>query len=119
MFRMAAVFLFEIAYMCFYLCIEATADDRRYWAFKSQYSIDGLPGMKRGYEYGQKNGVKPLKKWKGKWAPKVFGPRHVEKILPVHLFAVALLSLVIGGLMALTMVPVEVVRRVQAKELFV
>ena len=94
------------------------ADVHRYWAFKSQYSIDGLPGMKRGYEFAQKNGVKPLKKWKGKWAPKVFGPRQVERILPVHLLAVAVLSLVIGALMALTLVPLEVVRKVQAKELF-
>ncbi|KAF3039084.1 hypothetical protein E8E11_006719 [Didymella keratinophila] len=35
-----------------------------YWAWKSARSVDGMPGMKRGVEYAEKNGVKPLKKWK-------------------------------------------------------
>jgi hypothetical protein len=34
-----------------------------YWAFKSQLSVDGLPGLKRGYEYAQKHHVAPLKKF--------------------------------------------------------
>ncbi|KAH8722873.1 hypothetical protein GQ44DRAFT_567831, partial [Phaeosphaeriaceae sp. PMI808] len=33
-----------------------------YWAWKSQLSIDGMPGMKRGYEYARANDVKALKK---------------------------------------------------------
>lgn len=35
----------------------------RYWAWKSAQSVDGLPGMKKGVEYAQKHGVKPLKKF--------------------------------------------------------
>ncbi|KAJ4339804.1 hypothetical protein N0V87_003004 [Didymella glomerata] len=37
-----------------------------YWAWKSARSVDGMPGMKRGVEYAEKNGVKPLRKWKEK-----------------------------------------------------
>ena len=74
--------------------------------------------MKRGYEFGQKNNVKPIKKWKGKWAPKEFGPRPTQQILAVHLFAVAILSLIIGVTMALTLASPEFVRKVQHKELF-
>jgi hypothetical protein len=87
----------------------------RYWAYKSQLSIDGLPGMKRGHDFAQKNGVAPLKKMVGKYAPNA--PRTVHQITPLHLILVAVLSVVIGMAAAVTMVPPETVRRVQHKEL--
>ncbi|OAF99988.1 uncharacterized protein CC84DRAFT_1155962 [Paraphaeosphaeria sporulosa] len=90
----------------------------RYWAFKSQYSIDGMPGMKRGYEFAQKNNVAPLKKWVGKWAPRDFGPRPTQQVSPMHLILVAVLSLIIGFTLAVTMAPPDFVRKVQHKEFF-
>jgi hypothetical protein len=41
------------------------ADVYRYWAYKNSESIDGLPGMKRGVETANKEGVKPIKKMVG------------------------------------------------------
>ncbi|KAH8896434.1 pyridoxamine phosphate oxidase family protein [Thozetella sp. PMI_491] len=41
-----------------------------YWAHKSQFSMDGLPGMKRGVEYGKLGKVEPIKKMIGPLAPK-------------------------------------------------
>lgn len=32
------------------------------WAYKSQWSIDGLPGMQRGLDASAKYGVEPLVK---------------------------------------------------------
>jgi hypothetical protein len=77
-----------------------------------------MPGMKRGYEYAQQNNIAPLKKWVGKWAPREFGPRPAEQISPIHLVLVALLSLVIGFTLALTLTPPDIVRKVQHKEFF-
>lgn len=78
-----------------------------------------MPGMKRGYEYAQKNNVEPLKKWVGKWAPTEFGPRPAQQITLVHLLAVAILSLVIGFTLAVTLTPPEFVKKVQHKEYFI
>jgi len=72
--------------------------------------------MKRGYEYAQKHNVAPLKKMVGKYAPKA--PRTVQRIELVHLITVALLSLVIGATLAITMAPPDFVRKVQHKEFF-
>lgn len=87
----------------------ATRDEKEsmeyYWAWKSQLSIDGLPGMKRGYEYAQRNGVKPLKKMVGRYAPRA--PRRAERIQVVHLLVVLVLGMVIGGAMALSFVTPE------------
>lgn len=74
--------------------------------------------MKRGYDYAQKNKIAPLKKWVGKWAPTEFGPRSSQQISLSHLFAVAVLSLVIGFVMAITLTPPNFVRKVQHKEMF-
>ncbi|KAF2743604.1 pyridoxamine phosphate oxidase family protein [Sporormia fimetaria CBS 119925] len=88
----------------------------RYWAWKSQLSVDGLPGMKRGYEYAQKHQIEPLKKFVGKAAPK--GPRRASGgVEPIQILLVALLSFVIGVVMTLTVVSPEFVRRVQNKEM--
>ncbi|KAF2729716.1 hypothetical protein EJ04DRAFT_501861 [Polyplosphaeria fusca] len=86
----------------------------KYWAFKSQLSIDGLPGMKRGYEYAMKHNIAPLKKMIGPYAPKV--PRTLKTITPTHLILAALLGIVIGAAMALSLVTPDTVRRIQSKE---
>ncbi|SMR62990.1 unnamed protein product [Zymoseptoria tritici ST99CH_3D1] len=46
---------------------EETMD--RYWAYKNAWSIDGLPGMKRGVECGEKEKVEPIVKMVGPNAP--------------------------------------------------
>lgn len=85
----------------------------RYWAFKSQLSIDGLPGMKRGYEFAQKNKVTPLKKMIGPYAPSA--PRTASRIEPIHLLLVLFLGIVIGGAMALSVVTPERLQALQKK----
>ncbi|KAF2713458.1 hypothetical protein K504DRAFT_368934 [Pleomassaria siparia CBS 279.74] len=87
----------------------------KYWAFKSQLSVDGLPGMKRGYDYARQNKIVPLKKFIGKAAPKGV-MRSTTQISAVQLLLVGLLSLAIGVLATLTLVSPEIVRRVQSKE---
>lgn len=73
----------------------------RYWGWKSQLSIDGLPGMKRGYEFARRNGVKPLKKMvgrAGKVAERNAGLYSArERVGVVHLLVVLVLGVVIGG----------------------
>ncbi|CAI6331642.1 unnamed protein product [Periconia digitata] len=92
----------------------------RYWAWKSQLSIDGLPGMKRGYQYAQHNDIAPLKKMIGKYAPDPKNPRTVtENASPIHVLMVGLLCFVIGVVLTLTMVDPEIIRKVQKKELFI
>jgi hypothetical protein len=86
----------------------------RYWAWKSQLSIDGLPGMKRGVEYAKKHNVAPLKKMKGKWAPKE--PRTVKNTDPALVFLVLLLGIVIGGALSLSVVTPERLLALQRKE---
>ncbi|KAF1850062.1 uncharacterized protein K460DRAFT_360921 [Cucurbitaria berberidis CBS 394.84] len=85
----------------------------RYWAWKSQLSIDGLPGMKRGYEYALKNKVQPLKKMVGPYAPSA--PRSASRVEPVHLLLVLLLGIVIGGALALSVVTPERLQTLQKK----
>lgn len=77
--------------------------------------------MKRGYAFAKRNRVAPLKKWVGKWAPRErdFGPRSAQQVAPGQLFLVALLSLVIGVVLAVTLTPPEIVGKVQRKEFFV
>ncbi|KAF1935767.1 hypothetical protein EJ02DRAFT_116047 [Clathrospora elynae] len=77
----------------------------RYWAYKSQASIDGLPGMKRGVEYAKRHGVVPIGKMVGRYAPK--GPRNAERVGLVRLVLVLLLGVVIGGVMAVSFVTPE------------
>jgi hypothetical protein len=89
----------------------------RYWSWKSQLSIDGLPGMKRGYQFAQKNGVKPLKKMVGKAGEKAetntisYGR---ERIGVVHLLLMLVLGLVIGGASALSFVTPEKLAQLRA-----
>jgi hypothetical protein len=91
----------------------------RYWGWKSQLSIDGLPGMKRGYEFARKNGVKPLKKMVGR-AGEVAERNAAsygvgETIGVLHLLLVLVLGVVIGGAMALSLITPERLKVLQAK----
>ncbi len=87
-----------------------------YWAFKSQLSIDGLPGMKRGVDFARRNNVKPLVKMVGPYAPG--RPRTVTRVEVWHLLVGILLGVVIGAAGALSLVSPEVLGRVQRKEGF-
>ncbi|EMD88841.1 hypothetical protein COCC4DRAFT_31980 [Bipolaris maydis ATCC 48331] len=92
----------------------------RYWAWKSQKSIDGLPGMKRGVEFAEKEGVAPLKKMVGRYAPENQAREGArEKLEPVHLLLVLLLGMVIGGAMALSVVTPERLQALRAKSMVV
>ncbi|KAF2825487.1 hypothetical protein CC86DRAFT_352940 [Ophiobolus disseminans] len=79
----------------------------RYWAWKSQLSIDGLPGMKRGVEFAKVNDVKPLKKMVGRAGEKAERGVGKERIEAWHLFAVLLLGIIIGGALSLSVVTPE------------
>jgi hypothetical protein len=72
--------------------------------------------MKRGYEFAKRNKVEPLKKMIGPYAPKV--PRTADAITPIQVVLVALLSFVIGVALAVSIISPDVVRRIQAKEVF-
>ncbi|EMF15636.1 uncharacterized protein SEPMUDRAFT_147462 [Sphaerulina musiva SO2202] len=48
----------------------------RYWAYKSAWSMDGLPGMQRGLDTGVREAVEPIVKMVGPFAPAApFGPK--------------------------------------------
>ncbi|KAF2192866.1 pyridoxamine phosphate oxidase family protein [Zopfia rhizophila CBS 207.26] len=94
-----------------YLNGKADESMDKYWAYKSQLSIDGLPGMKRGYEYAQKHKIAPLKKMVGPYAPKA--PRTSDAMSPIYLVFVALLSFVMGAAITLTLVSPGIVQRIQ------
>jgi len=87
----------------------------RYWAWKSQLSIDGLPGMKRGYEFAQRNGVKPLRKMVGRAGERVEKGVGKETIEVYHLFIVLLLGIVIGGALSLSVVTPERLEALRGK----
>jgi hypothetical protein len=81
-----------------------------YWAWKSQLSIDGLPGMKKGVEFARRNGVTPLKKMVGKAGERANANARIygrEQISVVHLLLVLLLGVIIGGAGALSFVTPE------------
>ncbi len=97
---------------------EAESMDR-YWAYKSQLSIDGLPGMRRAVAFAEVYGVAPLKKMVGRAAKRrVAGGGGVTGSELGMVLLVAMVSLIIGVLGTLTMISPEVVRLVQSKAMF-
>lgn len=92
----------------------------RYWAWKSARSVDGMPGMKRGVQYAEEHDVKPLKKWKGAYAPggpKAWGSKNVQANSDRGLvFLVLLLGIIIGGVLSLSVVTPERLGMLQRKE---
>lgn len=91
----------------------------RYWSWKSQLSIDGLPGMKRGYEFARRNGVKPLKKMVGRAgevAERNAGMYSArERVGVVHLLMVLVLGMVIGVAAVCSFLSPEGLKLLQAK----
>lgn len=70
----------------------------RYWAFKNAWSMDGLPGMKRGLVAAKRESVAPIKKMVGPFAPvKYHSPFGFS--LEVLILAV-LLAFAVGVLVA-------------------
>jgi hypothetical protein len=90
-----------------------------YWAWKSQRSVDGLPGMKRGVAYAEKLGVKPLRKFVGRAGESATrGMGASERITVVHLLVVLVLGVVIGAAGGLSLVSPEGLRAVREKRVF-
>ncbi|KAL6153913.1 hypothetical protein ACJQWK_01604 [Exserohilum turcicum] len=99
-----------------YLAGDEGESMERYWAWKSQRSIDGLPAMKRGVEFAEKNAIAPLKKMVGPYAPERREARPARRETePLYLMLVLLLGIVMGGAMALSVVSPERVRALQEK----
>ncbi len=65
-----------------------------YWAYKSAWSIDGMPGMKRGLTAAKTHKVAPLKKMVGPLAPTRYHSGLGFSVLQMLL--IALLSFLIG-----------------------
>lgn len=71
----------------------------RYWAYKSAYSMDGLPAMRRGLAVGKQFDVAPLKKMVGPLAPKVNGIRGGPDGFTLEHLVVVFITAFIAGLM--------------------
>ncbi|KAK5088415.1 hypothetical protein LTR05_002633 [Lithohypha guttulata] len=78
-------------------------DMDRYWAWKSAWSMDGLPGMKRGLEVGKREHIEPLKKMVGPLAPKN-GFVHSDGFTLEQVIVVFIVAF-IAGIMAVTLSP--------------
>lgn len=70
----------------------------RYWALKNAWSMDGLPGMRRGLKAGKEFSIEPVQKMVGKLAPKNGGPPTAE--LHVAYIVIALLTVLVAILAA-------------------
>ncbi|KAI0552318.1 pyridoxamine phosphate oxidase family protein [Xylaria curta] len=70
----------------------------RYWALKNAWSMDGLPGMRRGLKAGKEFSVVPVKKMVGKFAPKNGSSATAE--LNVAYVVIALLMALVAILAA-------------------
>ncbi|WPG98018.1 Hypothetical protein R9X50_00080200 [Acrodontium crateriforme] len=67
----------------------------RYWAHKNAWSMDGLPGLKRGLIAGKTEKVEPIKKMVGPLAPRNGATRRFELSL-VQIMLVVLASMLLG-----------------------
>jgi len=68
-----------------------------YWAFKNQFSMDGLPGMKRGVKTAKVEDVKPMKKMVGPYAPTA--PRVAPSgVKPLFVVLIAFIFFLFGRL---------------------
>ncbi|KAH8163834.1 hypothetical protein CIB48_g4421 [Xylaria polymorpha] len=70
----------------------------KYWALKNAWSMDGLPGMRRGLKAGKEFSIEPIKKMVGKLAPKNGGQATAE--LHVAYVVIALLTALVAILAA-------------------
>ncbi|KAF1828748.1 hypothetical protein BDW02DRAFT_603152 [Decorospora gaudefroyi] len=70
----------------------------RYWAAKSSWSVDGLMGMKRGFEVGRREGIRPIAKMVGACAQRGNGGREgLWGREMVRVVMVLFLGMVLGG----------------------
>ncbi|KAF1980969.1 pyridoxamine phosphate oxidase family protein [Aulographum hederae CBS 113979] len=91
----------------------------RYWAYKNAFSIDGLPGMQRGLETGQKENVKPLKKMVGPRAPKANmlhypSSVHSRPALSMVLFLLAMVLSFGAGIFTTVFAPLYTARLLES-----
>ncbi|RYP47555.1 hypothetical protein DL768_006400 [Monosporascus sp. mg162] len=73
----------------------------RYWAYKNAWSVDQLPGMKRGLAAAETEKVEPIKKMVGPLAPKEYRKSPSSSIVEGRIVLVAILSFVAGVLFAI------------------
>ncbi|KAI1159309.1 pyridoxamine phosphate oxidase family protein [Nemania serpens] len=66
----------------------------RYWALKNAWSMDGLPGMRRGLEAGKQFSIEPVKKMALKNSSSAKGELHVAYVI------IALLTVLVAILAA-------------------
>ncbi|KAI2611829.1 hypothetical protein GGR54DRAFT_340220 [Hypoxylon sp. NC1633] len=72
----------------------------RYWALKNAWSIDGLPGMKRGLEAGRVYAIEPVKKMVGPFAPKKGVGLSMRNGFMVEHFVIIVLTLLLAIMLA-------------------
>jgi hypothetical protein len=72
----------------------------RYWAYKNAWSIDNLPGMKRGLDAAQRDNIAPVKKMIGRTAPNINRKALTAREATPAMILVAFISFVLGGLVA-------------------
>ncbi|KAJ3571897.1 hypothetical protein NPX13_g5227 [Xylaria arbuscula] len=72
----------------------------RYWALKNAWSMDGLPGMKRGLKAGKEYSVVPIQKMVGRMAIKKNGGLSNGGELHVAYVVIALLTILVAILAA-------------------
>jgi len=71
----------------------------RYWAYKNAWSVDGLPGMRRGILAGKRDKVVPIKKMVGSLVPKRYlGGKGVAA---EYVLLIALVSFILGMMLAM------------------
>ncbi|KAK0969566.1 hypothetical protein LTS01_016170 [Friedmanniomyces endolithicus] len=71
----------------------------RYWAYKNAWSVDGLPGMRRGIFAGKRDKVVPIKKMVGSLVPKRYlGGKGVAA---EYVLLIALVSFILGMMLAM------------------
>ena len=72
----------------------------RYWAYKNAWSMDQLPGMKRGLAAAKIENIAPIKKMVGPLAPSKYQSSVSTTTSEVRTVIVAILSFLIGMLFA-------------------
>ena len=85
-----------------------SACDARYWASKNAQSMDGLSGLERGVQNARRDGVVPIKKMVGPYAPTA---RHIatktNRQQQRDMILVAVSSFCMGVLLALWLVSLK------------
>ena len=72
----------------------------RYWAFKNAWSMDQLPGMKRGLAVAKAENVAPMKKMVGPLAPKEYRNSTSAAAIETRTVLLVVLGFLLGFLFA-------------------